>query len=102
MKRITSRIWERQTSYNLELGQTFRLVKHLKLNEKFVYIFLVRGIRAFKKNFLKKKKNFTVRLVRISGRGRFRMGATPVYLWLIHVDVWQKSSQYCKVIILLK
>ena len=23
-----------------------------------------------------------------------------VYLWPIHVDVWQKSSQYCKVIIL--
>ena len=24
---------------------------------------------------------------------------TYVYLWLIHVDVWQKTSQYCKVII---
>ena len=23
-----------------------------------------------------------------------------VYLWPIHVDVWQKPSQYCKVIIL--
>ena len=23
-----------------------------------------------------------------------------VYLWLIHIDVWQKPSQYCKVIIL--
>ena len=23
-----------------------------------------------------------------------------VYLWLIHVDVWQKPTQYCKVIIL--
>ena len=22
------------------------------------------------------------------------------HLWLIHVDVWQKSNQYCKVIIL--
>ena len=62
MKRITSRIWERQTSYNLELGQTFRLVKHLKLNEKFVYIFPVRGIRAF-------NKNFYVSSVRILGRG---------------------------------
>ena len=29
------------------------------------------------------------------GRG-FRMG-THVHLWLIHVDVWQKSPQYCKV-----
>jgi len=30
----------------------------------------------------------------------FRMGETGVYLWLIHVHVWQKPSQYCKVIIL--
>ena len=35
------------------------------------------------------------------GRGRgFRMGGTHVHLWLIHVDVWQKPSQYYKVIIL--
>ena len=26
--------------------------------------------------------------------------STYVYLWLIHVDVWQKSTQYCKAIIL--
>ena len=25
---------------------------------------------------------------------------TYVYLWLIHTDVWQKSIQYCKAIIL--
>ena len=25
---------------------------------------------------------------------------THVYLWPIHVDVWQKPSQYCKVTIL--
>ena len=25
---------------------------------------------------------------------------THVHLWLIHVNVWQKPSQYCKVIIL--
>ena len=34
-----------------------------------------------------------------AGRG-VQDGGTHVYLWLIHVDVWQKSSQYCKVIIL--
>ena len=32
--------------------------------------------------------------------GEFRMGDTHVYLWSIHVNVWQKSSQHCKVIIL--
>ena len=36
---------------------------------------------------------------REAGEG-FRMGGTHVYLWLIHVDVWQKPSQYCKVNIL--
>ena len=29
--------------------------------------------------------------------GEFRMGDT-VNSWLIHVNVWQKSLQYCKVI----
>ena len=32
--------------------------------------------------------------------GRFKTEGTYVYLWLIHVDVWQKPTQYCKVIIL--
>ena len=31
---------------------------------------------------------------------KFRREETYVYLWLIHVDIWQKPSQYCKVIIL--
>ena len=31
--------------------------------------------------------------------GRFRR-ERQVYLWLIHVDVWQKLIQYCKAIIL--
>ena len=30
-------------------------------------------------------------------RGGFRMGK-HVHPWLIHVDVWQKPPQYCKVI----
>ena len=32
--------------------------------------------------------------------GRFKREATYVYLRLIHVDVWQKPTQYCKAIIL--
>ena len=31
---------------------------------------------------------------------RFTSEGTYVRLWLIHVDVWQKASQYCKAIIL--
>ena len=30
----------------------------------------------------------------------FQDGGTHVNLWPIHVDTWQKPSQYCKVIIL--
>ena len=30
--------------------------------------------------------------------GRFKREGTYVYLWLIHVDVWQQSNQYCKAI----
>ena len=33
--------------------------------------------------------------------GRFKKEGTYVYLWLIQVDVWQKSTYYCKVIIFL-
>ena len=32
-----------------------------------------------------------------NGRG-IQDGGTCVYLWRIHVDVWQKPIQYCKVI----
>ena len=32
--------------------------------------------------------------------GRFKRDGPCEYLWLIHVDVWQKPTQYYKVIIL--
>ena len=32
--------------------------------------------------------------------GRFKRKGTYVYLWLIHVAVWQKPTQNCKVVIL--
>ena len=32
--------------------------------------------------------------------GRLKSEGTYVYLWLIHVVVWLKPAQYCKVIIL--
>ena len=34
------------------------------------------------------------------GRRGFQDGVIHVHPWLIHVDVWKKPSQYCKVIIL--
>ena len=33
-------------------------------------------------------------------RGSFKREVTQVYLWLIHVDVWQKPTQHYKAIIL--
>ena len=32
--------------------------------------------------------------------GRFKREGAYVYVWLIHVDVWQKPAQYYKAIIL--
>ena len=32
------------------------------------------------------------------GRKGVQDGGVPVHPWLIHVDIWQKSPQYCKVI----
>ena len=34
------------------------------------------------------------------GDSATREGTTYVNLWLIHADVWQKPTQYCKAIIL--
>ena len=34
--------------------------------------------------------------------GSFKSEGAYVYLWLIHVDAWQKPEQYCKAIIQLK
>jgi len=31
--------------------------------------------------------------------GRFKRQGTYVYPWLIHVDVWQKLTRYCRAII---
>ena len=28
--------------------------------------------------------------------GRFKREGTHAYSWMIHVDVWQKPTQYCK------
>ena len=36
----------------------------------------------------------------LEGGGRFKGDGTCVYLWLTHVDVWQKPIQHFKAIIL--
>ena len=36
----------------------------------------------------------------VGGGGIFKGEGTYVYLWPIHVDVWQKPTQYCKATIL--
>ena len=37
----------------------------------------------------------------VGGGKEVQEGGAHVYLWLIHVDVWQKQTQYCKAVILL-
>ena len=36
----------------------------------------------------------------VNGRLKGWKEGTYVYLWLIHVDVWEKPTQFCKAIIL--
>ena len=36
----------------------------------------------------------------VGGEREVEREGTYVYLWLIHVDVWQKPSQHCKAITL--
>ena len=36
----------------------------------------------------------------VEGGGRFKREGTYVYLWLIHVGIWQKITKFCKAIIL--
>ena len=31
---------------------------------------------------------------------KFKKEGTHIYPWLIHADIWQKPTQYCKAIIL--
>ena len=38
----------------------------------------------------------------IGGGKEVQEEGTYVYLWLIHVDVWKKPTQYCKTIIPIK
>ena len=36
----------------------------------------------------------------MEGKKEVQEGGDIVYLWLIHIDVWQKPTQHCKAIIL--
>jgi len=36
----------------------------------------------------------------VERRRKIKKEGIYVYLWLINVDIWQKPTQYCKVIIL--
>ena len=49
------------------------------------------------------KRTIPRRVGRYGGRvveGRFKREGTYVYLWLIHIVVWQKPTQYCKAVII--
>ena len=38
--------------------------------------------------------------MRVAVGGRFKREGTYVYLWLIHIVVWQKPIHHCRTIIL--
>ena len=45
------------------------------------------------------KQGLCIKMGRQTG-GSFKRERTYVYLWLIHVNVWQKTAKFCKAIIL--
>ena len=46
------------------------------------------------------RTKLTFKLPRGKAEGRFKREGTYIYLWLIHVDGWQKPTLFCKAIIL--
>ena len=51
----------------------------------------------------KLKQEFCINLEGWMGRklgGKFKSEGIYVYLWLIHYEVWQKTTKFCKAIIL--
>ena len=48
----------------------------------------------------KKRDRENSKKIRELKGGRFKRKEIYVYLWLIHVEVWQKTTQFCKAIVL--
>ena len=71
----------------------YKILTQSKITVKQVFIFTIRALKA---GVLGQPHGWSGEE---GGRGVQDEG-TYVYLWPIHVDVWQKSSKYCKVIIL--
>ena len=59
-------------------------LKEVERKEEQHLLELLEGKYQIQKNYVNQVEQFKLKR------------KTHVYLWLIHVDVWQKPSQYCK------
>ena len=58
------------------------------------------GQREFAVWLRKPKQGLCINLEGREVGGSFKKEGIYVYLWLIHVEVWQKTAKFCKAIIL--
>ena len=71
--------------------------------ETYITMFKIDSQWEFSVWLRKLKQGLCINLEGWSGRemgGRFKREGIYVYLWLIHVEVWQKITKFCKAIIL--
>ena len=81
-------------SLKIMLSYASKLIFHVWLPDSNLANFIKKGKR-------KEKKPYGDNLEGWNGvGGRFEREGTHVYLWLIHVDVWQKTTEHCKATIL--
>ena len=71
--------------------------------ETYITIFKIDSQREFEVQLRKLKQKLCINLEGWDGEGmggRFKREGIYVYLWLIHVEVWQKTAKFYKAIIL--
>ena len=71
--------------------------------ETYITIFKIDSQGEFEVQLRKLKQKLCINLEGWDGEGmggRFKREGIYVYLWLIHVEVWQKTAKFYKAIIL--
>ena len=71
--------------------------------ETYITICKIESQQEFAVGLKKLKEGFCINLDEWAGEGdgrEFKREVIYVYLWLIHVEVWQKTTKFCKAVIL--
>ena len=68
--------------------------------ETFITMFKIHSQWEFAVWLRKLKQELCINLEGWDGGGSFKREGIYVYLWLIHVEVWQRTAEFCRAIIL--